>query len=200
MSNSSIYFSAHSLIAFSSLKLKSPPKYFLRNLFSTCIALKAIFQSIGSSNNNPTPLLSSDTNDIPLFNTSKVLFNGRGSFSKYISPPASKSPIIPFGNPSLPWPARPPIPKISPLRIFNDTFLTASPGISTQRFFASKIISSSLSLYKSLFCSSPLSISLPTIHLAISLISVPSVGLSTTTIPSLRTTIVSQTDVISRSL
>ena len=47
-------------------------------------------------------------------------------------PPASYSPMIPLGIPSLPCPASPPIPSISPFFTSRDTFLTVSPGISTQ--------------------------------------------------------------------
>ena len=49
------------------------------------------------------------------------------------SPPAGNRPMIPLGMPSLPWPARPPMPKISPLRTEKLMSRTVSPGMSTQR-------------------------------------------------------------------
>ena len=41
--------------------------------------------------------------------------------------------MMPFGMPSFPCPARPPMPKISPFRTSKETSRTVSPGMSTHR-------------------------------------------------------------------
>ena len=50
-------------------------------------------------------------------------------------------PKIPLEILVLPWPARPPMPSISPLRTFKDTSFVRSPGILTLRCSMSRIIS-----------------------------------------------------------
>ena len=57
----------------------------------------------------------------------------RGSPKRVTLPCVSYRLITPFGMPSLPWPARPAIPRTSPSYTSSDTPRTSSPGISTCR-------------------------------------------------------------------
>ncbi|OQA64466.1 MAG: hypothetical protein BWY39_00205 [Spirochaetes bacterium ADurb.Bin269] len=135
ISSMSMYVLASSFIAFSSRNRTRPPRKDLRKRFCDCIAVKAMFHSSVSSRRRPTPRRSSDTKAMP--SASAVLGFPRGSVFplKSTSPPAGYRLMMPFGMPSLPWPANPPMPKISPSRTSNETFLTTSPGMSTHRFF-----------------------------------------------------------------
>ena len=128
-----IYSLVHSSIALSSRHFTKPPRRCLTNFSCTWSAVKVTFQSIPSSSSRPTPRRSSETNAIP------SLREASGSLS-LISLPRSKTlppeiyrPIIPLEIPTLPCPAKPPRPKISPLCTLKETSRTVSPGMSTQR-------------------------------------------------------------------
>ena len=143
------------------------------------MAENAIFHSRVSSRRSPIPLLSSETKARDASRHLLGLLRGMGLPSNSTLPPASQSPMIPFGMPSLPCPASPPMPRISPSLISRSTLRTVSPDISTHRlrmdmmFFASGLILISALAVDWIF--------LPTIHFVISATSVSFAGTSFTT-------------------
>ena len=103
--------------------------------------------------------------------------------------------MIPLGIPSFPCPARPPMPKISPLRTSKETSRTVSPGISTQRCSTAKAAESDRTRSCLSFpCSSTWR---PTIQEAISRTEALPASASRITSPSLRTTMRSHSSLTS---
>ena len=104
---------------------------------------------------------------------------------------------MPLGMPSFPWPARPPMPRISPSRTSRETLRTVSPGISTHRFWMDMAIlppawSSLAAVWTAALCTSR-----PTIQRVMSSTLVSLAGTSRTTWPSRMTTTWSHTAKIS---
>ena len=164
------------------------------------MAGKATFHSRDSSRRRPTPRRSSETKAKEESRHLRGLFRGISFPSNSTRPPASYRPMMPLGMPSFPWPARPPIPRISPSLTSRETFRTVSPGISTHSF----------SILRAIFAFSPgscsaacavspeaPSMSLPTIQWVIWWTSVCEAGTFSTRTPSRMTATVSQTDRIS---
>jgi len=181
----------------SSRNFTRPPRKGFRYSPRICIAVKPMFHSRLSSSSRPTPRLSSETKAMPIDNAARGSLRLTGvPFKRTVPPPAYK-PMMPFGMPSLPWPASPPIPNISPLRTENDTSRTASPGMSTHRRSTLIVSSPKLRVFKSGLLAST---ERPTIHAAMSRTVVPAAGASLTTRPSRSTTIVSATAATSCSL
>ena len=94
-------------------------------------------------------------------------------------PPASYRPITPLGIPSFPWPARPPMPRISPSLMSRSTSRTVSPGMSTQSLRMDIMVRASGSSRAS--AAEADSTFRPTIHRVISGTSISFAGLSFTT-------------------
>ena len=97
------------------------------------MAVKAIFKYNGSSSNNPILRRSSETKAAPFNKAARGLLSCNFFPDNLTLPFAGYKPMIPFEIPNLPWPARPPIPKISPRLTSNDISRTISPGIFTFR-------------------------------------------------------------------
>ena len=98
-----------------------------------CMALKTMLSSMDWSRSRPTPLRSSDTMAMPARRASPALPSLSSSPNRVTLPRVSYRLITPLGMPSLPCPASPPIPRISPSYTSRDTPRTSSPGISTCR-------------------------------------------------------------------
>jgi len=139
--NSSIYRFVTVWMAFSSRHVKKPILF--RNLFCTCMAGNATFHSSDSSSSRPTPRRSSDTKASWESRHFRGLFSAMGLPSNSTVPPASYRPITPLGIPSLPWPARPPMPRISPSFTSRSTLRTISPGISTHSLRMDRMVRAS---------------------------------------------------------
>ena len=139
--SSSIYLLVTARMAPSSRHLNRPK--FRRNLFWICMAENATFHSRDSSSSRPTPRRSSETNARDALRHALGLFRGMGLPSNSTVPPASYRPMIPLGMPSLPWPARPPMPRISPSLMSRSTLRTISPGMSTQSFRMDRMVRAS---------------------------------------------------------
>ena len=193
--SSSIYLSVTSRMAFSSRHLTRPPRRFFRNLFWICMAGKATFHSRVSSRSRPTPRRSSDTKASCSSRHFRGLFRGMGLPSNSTVPPASYRPITPLGMPSLPWPARPPMPRISPSFTSRFTLRTISPGISTQSLRMDRMVFASE--WSRTSCLTDTSTLRPTMALVMRSTSVSEAGTSSTTWPSRMMTTLSQTDRIS---
>ena len=121
--------------------LNSPPSTGLRYLSWICMAVKAMFHSRLSSSSRPTPRRSSETKAMPICRARRGSLSGTGLPCSCTFPPAGNRPMMPLGMPSLPWPARPPMPKISPLRTVKFMSRTVSPGMSTHRWFTERMSS-----------------------------------------------------------
>ena len=106
--------------------------------------------------------------------------------------------MMPLGKPSLPCPARPPMPRISPSLTSRLTLRTVSPGISTQRLRMLIIIFASASFTALAVCA--LETFRPTIHRAISGMVASPAATFLTIVPSRITTTWSQISRISCSL
>ena len=173
ISNFSIYFLALSVTALSSITFISP-KYFFKNKPFISIAGKAIFLSILSSSNKPTPFLSSETKNIPFSSGYVGLFKTKSSPLYFTFPFDLKSPITPLATAILPCPAIPPRPRISPFLISKSSPFSISPGISTHKSFISIRVSAlELSIF---FPSDDEPTFLPIIHSVISFTLVDFVG------------------------
>ena len=161
------------------------------------MAGKATFHSKVSSKSSPTSRRSSDTKAREASRHLRGLLSGIDWPSNSTEPPASYIPIIPLGMPSLPCPARPPIPRISPALISKVTSRTVSPGMSTQRFFMDMMVLSCSARAWLGAEEAPCCTSRPTIQRVISSTLVSPEGTSRTTWPSRMTTTLSHTDRIS---
>ena len=192
-----MYSIAASRIASSSRHFTSPPSARRTNLSRTCMAVKAIFQSIDSSRSSPTPRLSSDTKAISRDSETAGALSRKRSPRTRTFPPAVNKPIIPLAMPSLPCPASPPMPNISPFFTEKVTLRTVSPGISTHRFSTSSTVSVSAASLTRADAAPTLR---PTMVLAILKTSVSEARVSCVTLPSRNTTILSHRSMTSWSL
>ena len=104
---------------------------------------------------------------------------------------------MPLGIPSFPWPARPPMPRISPSFTSRLTLRTVSPGISTQSFSIFRMVLLSSTEETAADTEGASFTSRPTIHRVISSTLVSDAGTSFTRTPSRMTATLLQTARIS---
>ncbi len=107
-----------------------------------CMAEKTRLCSMDWSNKRPTPLRSSETKAMPLARAAPSLPRSSSRPKTVTLPWELYRPIMPLAIPSLPWPARPPMPNISPCRMSRSIPRTISPGISTWKSCKDRAISS----------------------------------------------------------